>query len=347
MTNLDKFSRKSADLNKRGTMVQLVMMASILLSATNIFFYFREYPIDWIAYSSALILALSLTFYMVHLLSKTKTFGDEDLAKENELLGSQIQSLEEDLANMKQQMEQLSRFSALGEMAGNMGHEINNQLAVMEGWAEQLASIRNNPERCELDFVEKAGSKIRKQVDRLNKMTKALRNFVRSNNQEKFQEAEIQKIVRDVVNIAEPKTKKNNVLVKTFFEGENLKCYCREVEISQVVLNLVSNAVDAISNQEKPWIQIRVVEKMHDILISVTDSGEGIPPAIVKKIMEPYFTTKEAGKGTGIGLSISADIIKSHWGELEYDPSYQYTRFVIRLPKRHDMDQDMEIEHSA
>ena len=104
------------------------------------------------------------------------------------------------------------------------------------------------------------------------------------------------------------------------------------MELSQVVLNLISNATDAVCDQEKPWIQIRMDEEEDFLVLSVTDSGDGIPKHIADSMMNPYFTTKESGKGTGIGLAISLDIIKAHNGTLHYDDSFKHTRFEIRIP---------------
>ena len=274
-----------------------------------------------------------------YLLSESEEQNQLRLEEERLALKRQVASLEEDLANMKSQMEQLSRLSSLGEVAGTMGHEINNQLAVMEGWAEHLANIRKKPERCEVDFVEKAGVKIRSHIEKLNQLTSALRNFVRKNNKAEFSRLNMRDIIEDTVNIAQPKLKKHGVLLKSFFEGENLQLDCRGVEISQVLLNLISNAIDAIAEQESPWIQVRALAKGDHIEVSVTDSGLGIPSNLIQKIMEPYFTTKEPGKGTGIGLSISQDIIQSHGGRLEYDAHFKHTRFVIRLPIDHSVEE--------
>ena len=256
-----------------------------------------------------------------------------DNENEYEMQKTQVLSLEEDLANMKEQIEQLARLSSLGEVAGNMGHEINNQLAVIEGWADQLARAESNPKRATPEFVAKAGGKILAHIQRLHHLTSAIRNFVRKNNEAEYGYHDIRDIVKDAVDIARPKAKKNNVAVKSFFEGKEFSVRCMGVEISQVILNLLSNAVDAVCEQEKPWIQVRVIEKKSEFEISVTDSGDGIDPAIVQKMMSPYFTTKAPGKGTGIGLSISKNIIKSHSGRLEYDSQFKYTRFIITLPK--------------
>ena len=109
--------------------------------------------------------------------------------------------------------------------------------------------------------------------------------------------------------------------------------HAQVTQISQVLLNLIHNAYDAIEKEKIRWIELCAKETAENIEISVTDSGPGIPEAIRHKILEPFFTTKAVGKGTGLGLSISARLIKSHQGQLFVDATSKNTKFVILLPK--------------
>jgi C4-dicarboxylate-specific signal transduction histidine kinase len=107
---------------------------------------------------------------------------------------------------------------------------------------------------------------------------------------------------------------------------------CRPTQLSQVLLNLLSNAFDAVSALSEKWVRLTVTQEEQKLIIKVIDSGNGIPSDIAEKIMQPFFTTKVIGKGTGLGLSISRGIIESHEGALFYDPSEKNTTFVIELP---------------
>jgi signal transduction histidine kinase len=109
---------------------------------------------------------------------------------------------------------------------------------------------------------------------------------------------------------------------------------CRSVQISQILLNLVSNAHDAALGQPTRWVRISAEVAPAEVSIKVTDSGPGIPPELRPRIMEPFFTTKEFGKGTGLGLSVSKGIAEAHGGRLSYDPSARHTCFVLTLPRR-------------
>lgn len=107
--------------------------------------------------------------------------------------------------------------------------------------------------------------------------------------------------------------------------------YCNSIEISQVLLNLLNNAIDAIENTQKKEIHLTVEKDASTLIISIEDSGH-IDPQHIPQIMEPFFTTKSIGKGTGLGLSISKSIVESHGGRLFLDMSSITTKFVIELP---------------
>jgi C4-dicarboxylate-specific signal transduction histidine kinase len=99
----------------------------------------------------------------------------------------------------------------------------------------------------------------------------------------------------------------------------------------------MNNAVDAILAQDPPtdrWIRVGIEEKEDQVLISVTDSGPGVPRAIARHIFRPFFTTKSAEGGTGLGLSISRSLLRENGGELSLDESSPHTRFVIRLSRQ-------------
>jgi C4-dicarboxylate-specific signal transduction histidine kinase len=108
---------------------------------------------------------------------------------------------------------------------------------------------------------------------------------------------------------------------------------CRPSQISQVILNLLNNAYDAVVGRNEAWIKIDVRSSDDAFEIAVTDSGEGIAPSVADRIMTPFFTTKPMGKGTGLGLSISSNIMIDHGGTLKLDRSCPRTRFVVTLPK--------------
>ena len=106
----------------------------------------------------------------------------------------------------------------------------------------------------------------------------------------------------------------------------------RTVEISQVLLILLNNAFDAVSDLSEKWVRLDVFSNSEIVEFAVVDSGKGIPAAVREKMTQPFFTTKEVGQGTGLGLSIATGIAGAHGGLLSVDTESPHTRIVLRLP---------------
>jgi len=116
----------------------------------------------------------------------------------------------------------------------------------------------------------------------------------------------------------------------------DIEIECRSVEISQVFLNLINNAADAIRDLDQKWIAVEATVKNNMLEIRLTDSGKGIEPEIAVKMMQPFFTTKPVDQGTGLGLSISSGIIEEHRGRLWLDDEASNTSFVFQVPVASD-----------
>lgn len=113
---------------------------------------------------------------------------------------------------------------------------------------------------------------------------------------------------------------------------EDIMCVGQEIQLSQVMMNLLSNAIDAALDGPTPrWVKLEIKNSIEFAEVRVQDSGYGIPKEIRNKIMEPFFTTKAINKGTGLGLSISKSIMEQHGGTLVLDESALNTTFVIRI----------------
>jgi len=107
------------------------------------------------------------------------------------------------------------------------------------------------------------------------------------------------------------------------------------VQIAQVVMNLVQNAFDAVAETlDEKWVRVNVTTRDDSVVVSVIDSGPGVPPHLRARIMEPFFTTKLVGKGTGLGLSLSRSIAASHGGDLTLGEQNGHTCFMLTLPLR-------------
>jgi len=131
--------------------------------------------------------------------------------------------------------------------------------------------------------------------------------------------------------LTERKIKRHKVHFEVEID-EKIEVKCDEVQIGQVFTNLVSNAIDANSKSDQPWVKVtaKLEDKMAKVMIQ--DSGLGIDQQVVNKIFNPFFTTKPVQKGTGLGLSLSKGLVESNGGKIWYEPIDGHTAFVVVLP---------------
>ena len=169
-------------------------------------------------------------------------------------------------------------------------------------------------------------------TNRISRIVSHLRSFTRNSDADPFQLVQLLSTVHETLELCSEKLKFRGIEIRVS-GSEHLYVHGNSIELSQILMNLISNSCDAIENLAEKWIEIELSESGGDVLISVTDSGRGIPLEVASKMMNPFFTTKEVGKGTGIGLSIALGKTQKHGGSLIYDDKSDHTRFIIRLPK--------------
>ncbi len=226
---------------------------------------------------------------------------------------------------------QASKMSTLGEMAAGIAHEINNPLAIIVGNASMIIQQLDS-DQPDLSKIKEQVLKINNTSTRIAKIVKGLRTFSRNSDVEPYAPTPIAQIIQDTLDLCSERFKAQAIELRINY-NKDLIIQCRPIQISQVILNLLINAFDAVQDLKEKWVALDVVDSGNSVRVSVTDSGPGIAPAIAEKIMDPFFTTKEVGKGTGLGLSISLGIAQAHQGNLRYDPQSKNTRFVLELPK--------------
>lgn len=226
-----------------------------------------------------------------------------------------------------------SKLVALGEMAGGVAHEINNPLAIIHSHTQLMERMLEKGEPNK-EQILKSLTAITTTVARIKNIVKGLRNISRDATTEKPDYVSLRTILLDVFSLCDERFKIHNiklncVLTKPAF-GYSL--HCRQVQLSQVFLNLLNNSFDAIADLDDKWIKIDAEIQNDRMVIHLIDSGHGIPNDIRQKIFQPFFTTKEIGKGTGLGLSLVYRMITDHGGEIYYDESHSNTCFTIILP---------------
>ncbi|KAB8040667.1 GHKL domain-containing protein [Silvanigrella paludirubra] len=237
------------------------------------------------------------------------------------------------LRNLQTKLVSSSKMSALGEMAGGVAHEINTPLGVITLRASQIKRVLDK-EPINIDTIKNYIDIIEKVAQQIAKIVLGLRSFSRSGDQDKFILTSLRSIFDNTFILCSERLIQREVKLIDELNDNNLSINCRSVQISQVLLNLINNACDAIMNQNDKWIKIFVDQTESVIKINVMNSGEKISKDIQDKIMQPFFTTKDIGQGTGLGLSISKGIIESHGGKLYLDTLSKHTVFIIEIPKK-------------
>lgn len=226
-----------------------------------------------------------------------------------------------------------SKMSALGEMAGGVAHEINNPVAIIHGNAILLQQLAARGEVAP-ELMQQTARVIAQTAERISKITRSLLAFARDADQDPFQRISVRALVDETAEFCRERFRGHGIDFRIDPIDASLALECRPVQISQVVLNLLNNAHDAVEKLPERWIRIGVADLGERIELRVTDSGPGIPRGLEEKIFQPFFTTKDVGKGTGLGLSVASGIVESHAGTLRVDPASENTAFVLGLPKR-------------
>jgi PAS domain S-box-containing protein len=269
---------------------------------------------------------------------------DEKTQELQELNNNLELTIKEEIEKNKQQfvlLEKQSRLAALGEMIGNIAHQWRQPLSAI------TVSISGLYLKYEMDVMDKnditqATDAIMKNANYLSSTIDDFRNFIRNETKEEL--FKIAKVIDEVYSIIHPMMKDSDIDV-TFNLDETLEYVGYPNELSQVILNILNNAKDALKEKDLAVkkIKIELVSDDNKVYILIGDNGGGIPSEIKAKIFDPYFTTKHQSQGTGLGLYMSSKIILERFaGELlcedytmEIDNmKFQGTLFKIILTKK-------------
>lgn len=261
---------------------------------------------------------------------KIPTYNED--GKPNMLIGISTDITEEIEVQKKLEVERAksvhsAKLASLGEMSAGIAHEINNPLAIIAGNIPLLKKVKDDTIKFELktDTMSRA-------TDRIAKIVKGLRKFSRSSEGSVHKPELLSGIVNEALIITETKSKRHSTPVEVDMKTQS-SILCDGVEIEQVLVNLINNAIDAVKENEKKWIKVIAFDEANEVVVQVMDSGLGISGEIEQKLFQPFFTTKAVGEGTGLGLSISKGILDMHKASLKLNHSFRNTCFEVRFIK--------------
>jgi two-component system, NtrC family, sensor kinase len=261
----------------------------------------------------------------------------------------------EDLRNTQQQLIQSEKMASLGELTAGIAHEIQNPLNFVNNFSEvnnELIDEMNEELRMGkiqdairvAENIKQNNEKISHHGKRADSIVKGMLQHSRNSSGQK-ELTDINVLADECLRLSyhglRAKDKSFNSGTETNFDNSLPKINIATQDIGRVILNLFTNAFYSVTQKKKqlgeafaPLVRVETGRRNNHIIISIRDNGMGVPQKVIDKIFQPFFTTKPVGEGTGLGLSMSYDIItKGHHGELKVDTKEgEYAEFTIILP---------------
>ncbi len=236
---------------------------------------------------------------------------------------------------LEAQLRQTQKLESIGTLASGIAHEINNPLTGIINYAELISA------RADEAKIREFASEIVTEGNRVAKTVRSLLSFARQ-EKESHSPARIADVAEATLSLIGAVLRKDQIEVVVDIPADTPLVRCRSQQIEQVLMNLLTNARDALNvrfpgHDERKRIEIRARSVVRDgglwVRVTVEDGGIGIPRAIQDRIFDPFFTTKSRDQGTGLGLAISYGIIRDHRGTLTVESEEgAFTRFTIELP---------------
>lgn len=239
---------------------------------------------------------------------------------------------------LEQRSQQQQKLESIGLLAGGVAHEINNPIQGIMNYAELMTEIAEEAK------VKEYASEIIFETKRVSEIVRNLLQFSRMDKQT-HSSAHIEDIINRTLSLVNTIFRKDNIKITLEIEDDLPTIQCRSQQLQQVLMNLLTNARDAINehttmDETDKNISITAHRQTHHLrdylVLSVMDNGIGIQDDVKEKLFQPFFSTKSKDKGTGLGLSISYGIIKDHDGFIEVVNDKNRTRFDVFLPLEGD-----------
>jgi two-component system cell cycle sensor histidine kinase/response regulator CckA len=237
-------------------------------------------------------------------------FGSLQDITERKLAEAALQASSDEVKTISQQLLQAEKLATMGELASSIAHELNNPLATVSLRVESLIAQTDgdDPRRRELEIIEQ-------EVERMGNLVTNLLQFSRR-SQQQISTVNVCDEIEKTLELVHYHFRKHNIAVAREFKPEGPLILADRQQLRQLFLNLFTNASDAMPDGGTLTIRVTNRPEEKQICIEIADTGVGIPPEILLKVFEPFYTTKPEGKGTGLGLAICRRIAQAHNGTL-------------------------------
>ena len=249
------------------------------------------------------------------------------------LMVGQLLRSETRIKEMNAQLMQSDKLAALGKMAAGVAHEINNPLAVIlqkTGWIQDLLDEDDLKGSANFQEFRASVAKIEEHVERARKVVHNMLGYARR-MEPRMEDVRVNETINQTIDILENFARNNTIDIQTDLAEDIPVIGGDQAQVQQVILNLVTNAIDAIGKDGT--VTVSSQRTKNEIRVAVADTGPGIPENVQRMIFDPFYTTKSAGKGTGLGLWISYNIIEKMGGRITVKSREgEGAAFTIQLP---------------
>jgi len=269
--------------------------------------------------------------------------SDRSAVNEVELLSGEFRKLDQQLTRarsdlhqrhrreleLERELQRADRLATIGTLAAGLAHEIGTPLGVIRVRAEEL----QQDDTISADSRGKLGVVVR-QIDRIARIVRMLLDYARKKESAKTI-CDLRTIADRALALLAPEAARRNVRTIAELGESSLLVQCDADQLEQVFVNLITNALDSM---QRTGGTLRVAAQTQSspegwrALLAFEDTGEGVAPEYEDRVFAPFFTTKEPGKGTGMGLAVSQSIVREHHGEINFTSGPSGTRFVIAIP---------------
>ncbi len=257
-------------------------------------------------------------------LAKALTMSQKNLQVQTD----ELSALNHTLTQERNKVLHSAKLATLGELAASTAHEINNALSIITTGTSTLPAMIEHPEKLahRIKMIDKA-------VDRIARITGNIKKYSRVTSHDPFDYFTLRTSIEEALSITEVKAKKVDATISIECDP-SVRLFGNVLEVEQVLVNLVSNSLDAIATKDERWVKIVCDETGPRPIIQVIDSGKGIPKDIAAHIFDPFYTTKDLSTGTGLGMSIVKSILDRHGASITIVESHPNTCFELVFPRK-------------